>query len=85
MPASIRPIAGCIERHCQQFGTPIGQRSGEPQPMVILGMGKLGAVELNLSSDIDLIFAYPEGRRNGRRQAPAGQSGVLHSFGPAPD
>ncbi|EPN47335.1 bifunctional glutamine-synthetase adenylyltransferase/deadenyltransferase, partial [Pseudomonas syringae pv. actinidiae ICMP 19096] len=29
--------------------------------MVILGMGKLGAVELNLSSDIDLIFAYPEG------------------------
>ena len=49
------------ERHCQQFGTPIGQRSGEPQPMVILGMGKLGAVELNLSSDIDLIFAYPEG------------------------
>ena len=49
------------ERHCQQFGTPTGNRSGEPQQMVILGMGKLGAVELNLSSDIDLIFAYPEG------------------------
>ncbi|WP_460045879.1 bifunctional [glutamate--ammonia ligase]-adenylyl-L-tyrosine phosphorylase/[glutamate--ammonia-ligase] adenylyltransferase [Pseudomonas sp. S2_H01] len=49
------------ERHCQQFGTPTGRRSGEPQHMVILGMGKLGAVELNLSSDIDLIFAYPEG------------------------
>ncbi|WP_203008938.1 bifunctional [glutamate--ammonia ligase]-adenylyl-L-tyrosine phosphorylase/[glutamate--ammonia-ligase] adenylyltransferase [Pseudomonas paraversuta] len=49
------------QRHCQQFGTPTGHRSGEPQPMVILGMGKLGAVELNLSSDIDLIFAYPEG------------------------
>jgi glutamate-ammonia-ligase adenylyltransferase len=49
------------ERHCQQFGTPTGRRSGEPQQMVILGMGKLGAVELNLSSDIDLIFAYPEG------------------------
>src|SRR3546814_2675164 len=29
--------------------------------MVILGMGKLGAHELNLSSDIDLIFGYPEG------------------------
>ncbi|MCQ2994999.1 bifunctional [glutamate--ammonia ligase]-adenylyl-L-tyrosine phosphorylase/[glutamate--ammonia-ligase] adenylyltransferase [Pseudomonas syringae] len=60
---------GCIdlayqwlyERHCQQFGTPTGRRSGEAQQMVILGMGKLGAVELNLSSDIDLIFAYPEG------------------------
>ncbi|HXQ99575.1 MAG TPA: bifunctional [glutamate--ammonia ligase]-adenylyl-L-tyrosine phosphorylase/[glutamate--ammonia-ligase] adenylyltransferase, partial [Pseudomonas sp.] len=49
------------ERHCQQFGTPTGRRSGEAQHMVILGMGKLGAVELNLSSDIDLIFAYPEG------------------------
>ena len=49
------------QRHCQQFGTPTGHRSGEPQQMVILGMGKLGAVELNLSSDIDLIFAYPEG------------------------
>ncbi|TDV66005.1 bifunctional [glutamate--ammonia ligase]-adenylyl-L-tyrosine phosphorylase/[glutamate--ammonia-ligase] adenylyltransferase [Pseudomonas sp. LP_7_YM] len=49
------------DRHCQQFGTPTGRRSGEPQQMVILGMGKLGAVELNLSSDIDLIFAYPEG------------------------
>ncbi|WJM97125.1 bifunctional [glutamate--ammonia ligase]-adenylyl-L-tyrosine phosphorylase/[glutamate--ammonia-ligase] adenylyltransferase [Pseudomonas defluvii] len=48
-------------RQCQQFGTPIGHRSGEPQHMVVLGMGKLGAVELNLSSDIDLIFAYPEG------------------------
>jgi glutamate-ammonia-ligase adenylyltransferase len=48
-------------RHCQQFGTPMGRRSGEPQHMVVLGMGKLGAVELNLSSDIDLIFGYPEG------------------------
>ncbi|MDP3845690.1 MAG: bifunctional [glutamate--ammonia ligase]-adenylyl-L-tyrosine phosphorylase/[glutamate--ammonia-ligase] adenylyltransferase [Pseudomonas sp.] len=48
-------------RHCQQFGTPIGARSGTPQQMVVLGMGKLGAHELNLSSDIDLIFAYPEG------------------------
>ncbi|WP_137887109.1 bifunctional [glutamate--ammonia ligase]-adenylyl-L-tyrosine phosphorylase/[glutamate--ammonia-ligase] adenylyltransferase [Pseudomonas sp. 2FE] len=48
-------------RHCAQFGTPIGRRSGQVQPMVVLGMGKLGAVELNLSSDIDLIFAYPEG------------------------
>ncbi|SDW97613.1 glutamate-ammonia-ligase adenylyltransferase [Pseudomonas syringae] len=48
-------------RHCQQFGTPIGRHSEAPQHMVILGMGKLGAVELNLSSDIDLIFAYPEG------------------------
>ncbi|WP_252275019.1 bifunctional [glutamate--ammonia ligase]-adenylyl-L-tyrosine phosphorylase/[glutamate--ammonia-ligase] adenylyltransferase [Pseudomonas subflava] len=48
-------------RHCEQFGTPIGRRSGQAQHLVILGMGKLGAHELNLSSDIDLIFGYPEG------------------------
>ncbi|WP_446731217.1 bifunctional [glutamate--ammonia ligase]-adenylyl-L-tyrosine phosphorylase/[glutamate--ammonia-ligase] adenylyltransferase [Pseudomonas sp. CFBP 13719] len=48
-------------RQCQQLGTPMGRRSGEQQHMVVLGMGKLGAVELNLSSDIDLIFGYPEG------------------------
>jgi glutamate-ammonia-ligase adenylyltransferase len=29
------------------------------QSLVVLGMGKLGARELNLSSDIDLIFAFP--------------------------
>lgn len=46
---------------CVQSGTPIGRRSGEAQHLVILGMGKLGAHELNLSSDIDLIFAFPEG------------------------
>ena len=48
-------------RHIAQFGTPIGRHSGEPQHLVVLGMGKLGAHELNLSSDIDLIFGYPEG------------------------
>lgn len=54
-------LAWLYQRHCQQFGVPIGNRSGLPQKMVVLGMGKLGAGELNLSSDIDLIFGYPEG------------------------
>lgn len=49
------------DRHSEQFGVPTGRRSGDAQHMVILGMGKLGARELNLSSDIDLIFGYPEG------------------------
>ena len=43
----------------QTMGVPLGM-SGEQQYLLILGMGKLGARELNLSSDIDLIFAYPE-------------------------
>ncbi len=33
--------------------------AGRRQPLLVLGMGKLGARELNLSSDIDLIFAFP--------------------------
>ena len=40
-----------------QFGLPEGEFG--PQPMLILGMGKLGGGELNFSSDIDLIFSYP--------------------------
>ncbi|MDX1588746.1 MAG: bifunctional [glutamate--ammonia ligase]-adenylyl-L-tyrosine phosphorylase/[glutamate--ammonia-ligase] adenylyltransferase [Oleiphilaceae bacterium] len=49
---------------CQQWGTPMGQAPHSdhavPQKLVVVGMGKLGAGELNVSSDIDLIFAYPD-------------------------
>ncbi len=48
------------EAAVQKWGCPVGERSGRPQAMSIIGMGKLGAHELNLSSDIDLIFIYPE-------------------------
>ncbi|MCE2030426.1 bifunctional [glutamate--ammonia ligase]-adenylyl-L-tyrosine phosphorylase/[glutamate--ammonia-ligase] adenylyltransferase [Sessilibacter corallicola] len=43
-----------------QHGVPIGRETKTVQPFIVLGMGKLGAWELNLSSDIDLIFAFPE-------------------------
>lgn len=49
---------------CQEWGTPCNAQ-GEAQPMLIIGMGKLGGGELNFSSDIDLIFTYPE---NGQTQ-----------------
>jgi len=42
-----------------ELGEPL-TKSGQPQTLVIIAMGKLGAYELNFSSDIDLIFAYPE-------------------------
>jgi len=45
--------------NCETFGTPY-DAEGHQQQMIVLGMGKLGGFELNLSSDIDLIFAYPE-------------------------
>ena len=44
----------------QRFGRPIGRESKQPQKLIVLAMGKLGARELNVSSDIDLIFAFPE-------------------------
>ncbi|MBN2647438.1 MAG: bifunctional [glutamate--ammonia ligase]-adenylyl-L-tyrosine phosphorylase/[glutamate--ammonia-ligase] adenylyltransferase [Thiotrichales bacterium] len=52
----------------QRYGEPIGEESGLPQKLLVIGMGKLGGQELNFSSDIDLIFAYPErGETNGAR------------------
>jgi glutamate-ammonia-ligase adenylyltransferase len=49
-------------------GQPIGAETGLPQELIVIGMGKLGGGELNVSSDIDLIFIYPEdGETNGTR------------------
>jgi len=49
---------------CQRYGTPCSD-DGEPQQLVVLGMGKLGGRELNFSSDIDLIFAFPQRGQTG--------------------
>ncbi len=47
------------QQACRKYGTPL-LSDGRPQQIIVLGMGKLGAYELNFSSDIDLIFAYAE-------------------------
>src|SRR5688572_25725699 len=44
----------------REFGEPIGADSGTPQRLVVVAMGKLGGAELNVSSDVDLVFVYPE-------------------------
>ncbi|WP_151811220.1 bifunctional [glutamate--ammonia ligase]-adenylyl-L-tyrosine phosphorylase/[glutamate--ammonia-ligase] adenylyltransferase [Acinetobacter bereziniae] len=50
-----------------KHGEPVGY-NGKIQDLIVIGMGKLGAQELNLSSDIDLIFAFDEqGETNGRK------------------
>ncbi len=42
--------------------------AGETQPFIVIGMGKLGGGELNFSSDIDLIFVFPDkGETSGAR------------------
>ncbi|WP_299019405.1 bifunctional [glutamate--ammonia ligase]-adenylyl-L-tyrosine phosphorylase/[glutamate--ammonia-ligase] adenylyltransferase [uncultured Photobacterium sp.] len=56
-------------QYCKEWGTPMNVH-GEAQPMLILGMGKLGGGELNFSSDIDLILTYPEnGETQGGRRS----------------
>jgi glutamate-ammonia-ligase adenylyltransferase len=59
---------GWLHAHlAEKFGTP-RDRDGNAQELIVIGMGKLGARELNLSSDIDLIFTFPSsGETDGRR------------------
>jgi glutamate-ammonia-ligase adenylyltransferase len=48
-----------------RHGTP-SSPDGQPVPLWIIGMGKFGARELNVSSDIDLIYVYEhEGETQG--------------------
>ncbi len=57
------------EWQSRDMGVPTSPE-GREQSMVIIAMGKLGACELNFSSDIDLIFAIPESGRtvSGKRE-----------------
>jgi glutamate-ammonia-ligase adenylyltransferase len=53
------------------FGTPL-DGAGVPQDLLVLAMGKAGARELNVSSDLDLIFVYGEVTQCRRADAPGG-------------
>jgi glutamate-ammonia-ligase adenylyltransferase len=53
-------LADLMDEMTALHGVPIGEESGRPQQMMVLAMGKHGGGELNVSSDIDLIFVYPE-------------------------
>lgn len=56
-------IRKVVEIHARElakrFGVPMSPL-GIPQDLLVVGMGKLGGHELNVSSDIDLIFIYDE-------------------------
>ncbi|WP_404399834.1 bifunctional [glutamate--ammonia ligase]-adenylyl-L-tyrosine phosphorylase/[glutamate--ammonia-ligase] adenylyltransferase [Idiomarina seosinensis] len=57
------------ESFSERYGKALSE-SGDEQPLVVLGMGKLGGRELNFSSDIDLIFFYPhQGETSGGRRS----------------
>jgi glutamate-ammonia-ligase adenylyltransferase len=66
-------LAGAIEGNSrilrEKFGTPV-DADGEIQQLSVIGLGKFGGGELNLSSDIDVMFCYGsngECRGGGRR------------------
>jgi glutamate-ammonia-ligase adenylyltransferase len=52
-----KALAWLFERQRAEQGTPAAA-DGAPVGLVVLGLGKLGARELNFSSDVDLIFAF---------------------------
>ncbi|MCZ6831056.1 MAG: bifunctional [glutamate--ammonia ligase]-adenylyl-L-tyrosine phosphorylase/[glutamate--ammonia-ligase] adenylyltransferase [Gammaproteobacteria bacterium] len=70
----IEQALNCLHRElAQEHGEPL-DASGQSQQLLVIAMGKLGARELNLSSDVDLIFTYPEsGQTDGERRALSNQ------------
>jgi glutamate-ammonia-ligase adenylyltransferase len=73
-----RALDYLFENQVRQWGRPT-DAEGAPQQLVILGMGKLGAHELNFSSDIDLIFAYcREGQTAGAKKSLSNEEFFTH-------
>jgi hypothetical protein len=61
-------VAHATRELAHTYGTPLSA-AVQPQPLIVLGMGKLGGGELNFSSDLDLIFVFPEkGETSGPRR-----------------
>lgn len=63
----------------QQYGEPL-DAAGQPQRLLVVGMGKLGGRELNVSSDVDYIFVYPEEGETAGRTENDRQLGVIDNY-----
>ncbi len=62
------------EQLVARLGRPVGASSGEEQALLVVAMGKMGGYELNLSSDIDIMFAYNDpGETMGGRKSVSNQ------------
>ena len=68
---------GLVERYGRPRGAPAGNAAGRAQELIVVGMGKLGGRELNVSSDIDLIFVFPE---DGETDASGANSRPISNF-----
>ena len=68
-----RSLRAAVDLHARSLadahGIPRGEASGSAQQLIVVAMGKLGGGELNVSSDVDLVFVYPEeGETDGARR-----------------
>lgn len=63
----------------RRYGLPVGE-SGAVQDLMVVGMGKLGGGELNVSSDIDLIFLYGEEGQTVAQPGTAAKTLSNHEF-----
>ncbi len=75
-------LAAVMQEMQALYGVPVsekvGEKAGEVQELIVLGMGKLGGRELNISSDIDLIFVYAD---DGETRVEEGQKSLSnHEF-----
>nr|WP_283254797.1 bifunctional [glutamate--ammonia ligase]-adenylyl-L-tyrosine phosphorylase/[glutamate--ammonia-ligase] adenylyltransferase [Luteimonas galliterrae] len=60
-------LAALEAEFAQRYGT-VRSADGAPQRLIVFGLGKLGGGELNFSSDVDLVYGYPEnGESDGAR------------------
>ncbi len=62
------------------FGRPLDSQGNE-QKLLVIAMGKMGGGELNLSSDIDLIFAYPEAGETQSEKRPVSNQQFFERLG----
>ncbi len=53
---------------CEVHGEPVSESTGQAMPLWVMGMGKLSGFELNVSSDVDLVFVF---EHEGETRAPA--------------
>ena len=68
LAGSTRLAENCLRTALEALETEFAQRhgvvraaDGSRQRLVVFGLGKLGGGELNFSSDIDLVYTYPQG------------------------
>ena len=60
-------LAALEGEFAERFGV-VRATDGSVQRLVVFGLGKLGGGELNFSSDVDLVYAYPQdGESDGTR------------------